>query len=76
MTRGKFCGITTLEDAQLAADLGAWAIGLNFWPGSPRRCARDVAAAIATALRRRVELVGVFVNPTLDEAARTADTVG
>jgi phosphoribosylanthranilate isomerase len=76
MTKVKFCGMTTLEDAELAVGLGAWAIGLNFWPRSPRRCPRDSAAAIATALRRRVEVVGVFVNATLDEVARTADTVG
>jgi phosphoribosylanthranilate isomerase len=72
----KFCGITTLDDARLAADTGAWAIGLNFWDGSPRRCDSTVATEIATALKRRLEVVGVFVNPTLDELARTADAVG
>jgi len=72
----KFCGITTLEDARLAADAGAWAIGLIFWPGSPRRCDPATAAEIATALKRRLEVVGVFVNPTLDELAQTADAVG
>jgi phosphoribosylanthranilate isomerase len=72
----KFCGITTLADARLAADAGAWAIGLIFWAGSPRRCDPVTATEIATALKRRVETVGVFVNPTLDELARTADSVG
>ena len=72
----KFCGITTLDDARLAADAGTWAIGLIFWEGSPRRCDPATAAEIATALKRRVEVVGVFVNPTLDELARTADAVG
>lgn len=76
MTKVKFCGITTLADARRAAAVGAWAIGFNFWPASPRRCQRDMAAAIAALLRRQVELVGVFVNATLDEVARTADTVG
>jgi phosphoribosylanthranilate isomerase len=76
VTEVKFCGITTLKDAELAAGLGAWAIGLNFWPRSPRRCPRDTATAIAADLRRRIEVVGVFVNATLDEVARTADTVG
>jgi phosphoribosylanthranilate isomerase len=72
----KFCGITTLEDARLAAEAGAWAVGLIFWAGSPRGCDPAVAAEIAAALKRRVEVVGVFVNPTLDELAQAADAVG
>ena len=69
----KICGVTSLEDAHRATDEGAWAIGLNFWPGSPRRCQRDVAAEIGAALRRRIEVAGVFVNAPLDEVARTAE---
>lgn len=76
VTLVKFCGITSLDDAQLAAGLGAWAVGLNFWPGSPRRCPRDRATEIAAAVRRRLEVVGVFVNAPLDEVARTAENVG
>jgi phosphoribosylanthranilate isomerase len=72
----KFCGLTSLPDAQLAVEAGAWAIGLIFWPQSPRRCDPEDAAEIAAALKRQVEIVGVFVNPTLDEVARTADAVG
>jgi phosphoribosylanthranilate isomerase len=72
----KFCGITSLADAERAVAAGAWAIGLIFWPRSPRRCDLDAAAEIAAALKRRVEVVGVFVNPTLDEVAGTADAVG
>lgn len=75
-TRIKFCGITSLEDAQLALDAGAWAIGLVFWPGSPRRCALATAAEIAAAVKRRVEVVGVFVNGTLEHVTRTAEEVG
>jgi phosphoribosylanthranilate isomerase len=74
--RVKICGITRHEDAELAADLGAWAVGFNFWAGSKRRCDPAVAAGIARALRRRVEPVGVFVNPTLDEVVRLAEGVG
>src|SRR5205085_3801300 len=55
---------------------GAWAIGLIFWPRSPRRCKLEDASAIAAALRRRIEVAGVFVNPTLDEVTRIADAVG
>ena len=71
--RVKFCGITRPEDAEHAADLGAWAIGLNHWAASPRRCDPAVAAEIGAALRRRLEVVGVFVNSTLDEVAAAAE---
>jgi phosphoribosylanthranilate isomerase len=74
-TKIKFCGITTLADAERALAARAWAIGLILWPGSVRACDPAVAAEIATALKRRVEVVGVFVNPTLDELARSADTI-
>jgi phosphoribosylanthranilate isomerase len=76
MARVKICGITRHEDAELAASLGAWAIGFNFWEGSKRRCDPGVAVGIARALRRRVEPVGVFVNPELDEVVRLAEGVG
>jgi phosphoribosylanthranilate isomerase len=73
--RIKFCGLTTLADAEAAVAAGGWALGLNFWPGSPRRCDPDVAVEISAALRRRVEIAGVFVNATLDEIAATAEAV-
>ena len=73
MTRVKFCGMTRHEDAELAVELGAWAIGFVLWPHSPRAADPAVAAGIAAALRRRVELVGVFVNATFDEIAHAAD---
>ena len=44
-----------------------------FWPQSPRACALDTAEAIGAELQRRLELVGVFVNASLDEVASTAD---
>jgi len=69
----KFCGIARIEDARAAARLGAWAIGLNHSEQSPRRCDPETAVAIGAELRREVELVGVFVNPTLDEVARAAE---
>ncbi len=76
MTRAKICGITRLEDAELAAELGAWAIGFILWPGSKRACDPAMAAAIARRVRRNVALVGVFVNPSLDEVAHAADAIG
>ena len=72
----KVCGVTRLEDALLAAELGVWAVGLNFWPGTPRRVDQDAAVEIAAALKRRTEIVGLFVNPALDEVAEIADAVG
>jgi phosphoribosylanthranilate isomerase len=76
VTRAKICGITRHEDAELAAELGVWAIGLIRWPGSARACDPAVAAGIVRALRRRVACVGVFVNPTLDELGRAAEQIG
>jgi phosphoribosylanthranilate isomerase len=70
--RVKFCGITKLEDGREAARLGAWAIGLNHHPESPRFCEPDVATEIGASFKRRLEIVGVFVNPTLDELAAAA----
>lgn len=74
--RIKFCGVNSRDDAERAAELGAWAVGMIFHRPSPRRCRREEAVAIAGALRRRIELVGVFVNAHLDELARTAEAVG
>jgi phosphoribosylanthranilate isomerase len=71
--RVKFCGITNLEDAREAARLGAWAIGLNHHPQSPRFCRPDVAVGIAAELRRQLEVVGVFVDPALDELVAAAE---
>jgi phosphoribosylanthranilate isomerase len=66
-TKVKICGITRLRDAELAVELGAWAIGMVFYERSPRRCSLDAAEEIVAALRRRVELCGVFVNATMEE---------
>lgn len=76
MTRVKICGVTSLEDAEHAVETGAWAIGLNHHPDSPRFCLPGVAAEIGMALRRRCEVAGVFVNPGLDEVARAVDEEG
>jgi phosphoribosylanthranilate isomerase len=76
MARVKLCGITRHEDAELAASLDAWAIGFILWPGSKRAADPGVAAGIARTMRRRLELVGVFVNPTLDEVVQVAQGIG
>src|SRR5919202_4320870 len=70
--RVKFCGMTSLEDAREAARLGAWAVGINPHPDSPRFCDPAVAAEIGAELRRRLEVVGVFVNSPLDDVVAAA----
>jgi phosphoribosylanthranilate isomerase len=73
MARVKICGITNLADASMAAEAGAWALGMIFTPESPRRCDFQEAQRIGAELHRNVELAGVFVNSTLDEVADIAD---
>jgi phosphoribosylanthranilate isomerase len=75
MIRVKICGVTTVEDALLAADLGASAIGLVFWPASPRFVEIKRAKTIVAALPPFVSAVGVFVNQ-VDEALSIAREVG
>lgn len=72
-TRVKICGVTRLADAELAALLGAWAIGMVFYQPSPRRCSLAEAARISAALRRRVQLAGVFVNAPLQEVVQIVE---
>jgi len=71
--RVKFCGITNLDDAAEAVRLGAWAIGLIHHEPSPRDVEPAVAAEIAAAFRRKAEIVGVFVNPTLADVVRAVE---
>jgi phosphoribosylanthranilate isomerase len=72
----KICGITSTEDARVAIEAGADALGFVFWPMSPRKVAPERAAAIARELPPFVLRVGVFVDTPRDEMARLADTVG
>ena len=72
MFRIKICGITTPDDALLAAECGADAIGLNFYEQSPRHITPDAAAEIIERLRQdysatQVQVVAVFVNAPLDD---------
>jgi phosphoribosylanthranilate isomerase len=71
--RVKICGITRREDAELAVELGAWAIGLIFHEPSPRKADLQVAAGIGDEFKRQAEVVGVFVNRELGEVAEIAD---
>jgi phosphoribosylanthranilate isomerase len=73
MTKLKICGVTRLGDAERGVELGAWAIGLNHWERSPRRVDLARAAEIGQAMKRRCEVAGVFVNPTLEEVAEAVE---
>ena len=66
-TRVKICGIIRLEDAQLAVELGATALGFNFYPPSPRYIAPASARRIVGKLPPFVVPVGVFADETEDE---------
>jgi phosphoribosylanthranilate isomerase len=76
MFQVKICGVTNLEDARCCAEAGADAIGLNFYPPSPRCVGVDVARRIALEMPATVTKVGVFVNASRDEMLRTCDRVG
>jgi phosphoribosylanthranilate isomerase len=73
--RIKVCGITRLRDAELAVELGAWAVGMVFYEPSPRACSAVQALRIASTLRRRVEVCGVFVNAPLDEVVHLSEAL-
>jgi phosphoribosylanthranilate isomerase len=74
--RVKICGVTNLDDAAEAVRLGAWAVGLVHYARSPRRCDPAAAAEIGAAFRRKCEIAGVFVNPTLEEVDRAVENAG
>ena len=73
MTKVKVCGMTNLADAEHAVEHGAWAIGLIHHPESPRFVRPEVAEEIGAALKRRCEIVGVFVNSPLEDVVEAAD---
>lgn len=72
----KVCGITRVEDARLAVELGAGFLGFNFFPDSPRYLSPARAAEIARAVGEEARLVGVFVNARAEEIDTIADRVG
>jgi len=72
----KICGITSAEDARVAVEAGADALGFVFFSMSPRRTTVGRAAEIARTLPSTVRRVGVFVNEPREEMARMADAVG
>lgn len=75
MTWVKICGTTNLEDALLAVDAGADAIGFVFAP-SKRRVTADTVAPIVAKMPSKVEKIGVFLNETAAAISKTAQDAG
>jgi len=73
MTKIKICGITNLEDAQNAADLGADFLGFNFYSKSPRFIDYNKVNEIVRKLNGKVRIVGVFVNENIDNVKKISE---
>src|SRR5215471_17202531 len=79
MTWIKICGITNLEDALVAVEAGADALGFVFYEKSPRNMTPQAVRQIAQRLPRQVERIGVFVNTQdreMDFVVAEADLTG
>jgi len=74
-TRIKICGITSAEDARVAVDCGADAIGLVFYPPSPRAVTASQAAEIVAAVPPFVTVVALFVDEPAESIRRILDSV-
>jgi phosphoribosylanthranilate isomerase len=76
MTWVKICGMTNLEDALVAVDAGADAVGFVFYEKSPRCVTVEMAREIVEKLPERVEKVGVFVNESPERVAGITKAAG
>jgi phosphoribosylanthranilate isomerase len=76
MVKVKICGITNLEDAVMAVEAGADALGFVFFQGSPRYIFPEQAAVIIKSLPPFVQTVGLFVNEDSATVNATADLCG
>lgn len=74
-TRIKICGLTRPADVKAAVECGADAIGLVFYPSSPRYVSRELAAELAALVPPFVTTVGLFVNPDADLVHSVLDRV-
>ncbi len=71
----KICGTTSLEDAKVAVDAGADAVGFVF-AASPRRVTPEIVREIIHALPSSVEKIGVFVDASADDIVATVEAAG
>ncbi len=69
----KICGITNLQDATAAVDMGADLLGFNFYPKSPRYLTVEKAIEIIDQIPTFVDTAGIFVNPTIEEIKEITD---
>jgi len=76
MTWVKICGMTNLEDALVAVDAGADAVGFVFYEKSPRYVTVERAREISSRLPENVETVGVFINDREDSICAVVDAAG
>jgi phosphoribosylanthranilate isomerase len=76
MTWVKICGITNLDDARIAIEAGANALGFVFYPKSSRYVTLETARSIVADLPQQIGKIGVFVNETVDQVRDIAKEVG
>src|SRR5712691_11298468 len=76
MTWVKICGMTNLEDALIAVEAGADAVGFVFYEKSPRRISVEAAREIVEKLPEDVEKVGVFAGKSVERAEEIGSSVG
>lgn len=74
-TRTKICGITRIEDIQAAVDSGVDAIGLVFYPPSPRGVSIEQAQELVAHIPAYVQVVGLFVNASADDINQVLEHV-
>lgn len=72
----KICGITRKEDAQLAAELGAWATGFIFAENTPRYVSPEKVSEMIKVLPANMQKFGVFVNASSEDVKNIALKIG